>query len=87
MGMRDTRIPPAKPEMTLLQQIAEIDAQYEPDPTGGVVDVTGITADGRRVDLWLYNEGDGPLLEPGASFLPYGGIYYCPWPLISITED
>ncbi len=85
MNTRDTRIPPAKPDMNILEAIAAIDAQYEPD--GGVVDVTGITADGRKVNLWLYNEGDGPLLEPGNGFLPYGGIYYCPWPLISITED
>ena len=73
--------------MTILEAIAAIDAQYEPDPTGGVVDVTGVTADGRKVDLWLYNEGDGPLIEPGASFLPYGGIYYNPGPRVSITED
>jgi hypothetical protein len=39
------------------------------------------------VDLWIYNNGDGPLVEPGASFLPYGGIYYNPWPLVSIRED
>jgi hypothetical protein len=75
--------------MTILDQIAAIDACYVPDPTGGVIDAIGTTADGREVDLWIYNEGngDGPLIEPGASFLPFGGIYYNPWPLVAIRED
>jgi hypothetical protein len=37
------------------------------------------------VDLWIYNDGTGPLIEPGHSFLPYGGIYYNPL-LVSIKE-
>lgn len=73
--------------MTILETIATIDAGYEPDPSGGVIDAIGTTADGREVDLWIYNEGDGPLVEPGPSFLPYGGIYYNPWPLVSIREN
>ena len=73
--------------MTIIAAIAAIDAGYEPDPSGGVIDAIGTTADGREVDLWIYNNGDGPLVEPGASFLPYGGIYYNPWPLVSIRED
>ena len=73
--------------MTILETIAQIDAQYEPDPSGGVIDAIGTTADGREVDLWIYNEGDGPLVEPGASFLPFGGIYYNPWPLVNIRES
>ena len=72
--------------MTILETIVQIDSAYDPDPTGGVIDVIGTTADGREVDLWIYNNGDGPLVEPGASFLPYGGIYYNPWPLASIRE-
>ncbi len=73
-------------QMNILETITAIDSAYEPDPTGGIYAI-GTTADGRTVDLWIYNEGDGPLIEPGASFLPYGGIYYNPWPLISITAD
>lgn len=73
--------------MTILETIALIDSAYEPDPTGGVIDAIGTTADGREVDLWIYNEGNGPLIEPGASFLPFGGIYYNPWPLVAIRED
>lgn len=72
--------------MTILETIATIDAGYEPDPTA-TIDAIGTTADGREVDLWIYNNGDGPLVEPGASFLPYGGIYYNPWPLVSIREN
>ena len=71
--------------MTTTSAIAAIDAGYEPDPSG-VIDAIGTTADGREVDLWIYNEGDGPLVVPGPSFLPYGGIYYNPWPLTSIRE-
>jgi len=37
------------------------------------------------VDLWIYNDGTGPLIEPGPSFLPYGGIYYNPL-LVSVKE-
>jgi hypothetical protein len=51
-----------------------------------VIDAIGTTADGRVVDLWIANEGDGPLIHPGASFLPYGGVYYNPL-LVSITAD
>lgn len=72
--------------MTILETIAQIDSAYDPDPMG-VINATGTTADGREVDLWIYNNGDGPLIGPGASFLPYGGIYYNPWPLVSIQED
>ena len=72
--------------MTIIAAIAAIDAGYEPDPSGGMIDAIGTTADGREVDLWIYNEGDGPLVGPGPSFLPYGGIYYNPWPLTSIRE-
>lgn len=71
--------------MTILKTIAQIDSTYEPD-NGGVIDAIGTTADGREVDLWIYNNGDGPLVGPGASFLPYGGIYHNPWPLTSIRE-
>jgi hypothetical protein len=73
--------------MNILETITAIDSAYEPDPTGGIYAI-GTTADGRTVDLWIYNDGDGdgPLIEPGASFLPYGGIYYNPWPLISVKE-
>lgn len=70
--------------MNILETIAQIDAAYEPDPTGGVIDAIGTTADGREVDLWIYNTGEGPLVERGPTFLPYGGIYYNPWPLVSI---
>ena len=73
--------------MTILETITTIDSAYEPDPSGGVIDAIGTLPDGREVDLWIYNNGDGPLVEPGASFLPYGGIYYNSWPLVSIRED
>lgn len=69
--------------MDILKTLTLIDAAYDPDPTG-VIDAIGTTGDGRKVDLWIYNTGDGPIVEPGASFLPYGGIYYNPWPLVSI---
>ncbi len=72
--------------MTILETITDLDLAYEPDLNGGVIDAIGVTADGREVDLWIYNDGDGPLVEPGASFLPYGGVYYNPWPLTSIRD-
>ena len=56
--------------MTILETIVQIDSAYDPDPTGGVIDAIGTTADGREVDLWIYNNGDGPRVEPGASFWP-----------------
>jgi hypothetical protein len=73
--------------MAILETIAQIDAQFEPDPTA-TIDAIGTLADGRTVDLFIYNkcEGEGPEVQPGASFLPYGGIYYNPWPLVSIRE-
>ena len=70
--------------MNILETITAIDAQFEPDPTAGI-DAIGTTADGRTVDLWITNDGSGPVIEPGASFLPYGGIYYNPL-LVSIRE-
>ena len=69
--------------MDILETVAQIDAGFEPDPTG-VIDAIGTIADGREVDLWIYNTGDGPLVGPGATFLPYGGVYFNPWPLVSI---
>lgn len=69
----------------ILSAIARIDAQYEPDE-GGVIDVIGTTADGRQIDLWVCGGPGGPVIEPGASFLPYGGIYYNPWPLRAVRE-
>ena len=71
--------------MNILETITAIDSAYEPDPAG-VIDATGITADGRTVDLWITNDGSGAVIEPGASFLPYGGIYYNPL-LVSITAN
>ena len=73
--------------MSILEAIAQIDAQFEPDPTA-IINAIGTLADGRIVDLFIYNEckGKGPEIHPGASFLPYGGIYYNPWPLVSIQE-
>lgn len=73
--------------MTIRETIAAIDSAYEPDPCG-MIDATGTDAAGRAVDLWIVNEGDGagPLIYPGASFLPYGGVYYNPL-LVSITAD
>jgi hypothetical protein len=71
--------------MTILETITTIDNGFAPDPYG-VIDAIGTTADGRVVDLWIANEGDGPLIHPGASFLPYGGVYYNPL-LVSITAD
>ena len=70
--------------MSILQTITEIDAQFPADPDG-VIDVTGTLPDGRKVDLWIVNDGTGPVIIPGASFLPYGGIYYNPI-LISVEE-
>ena len=69
--------------MNILETVAQIDAKFEPDPTG-FIDAVGTTADGREVDLWIYNTGDGPVVGPGVSFLPYGGVYFNPWPLVSI---
>jgi hypothetical protein len=64
--------------------ITTIDAGFEPDPCG-MIDVIGTTADGRAVDLWITNDGSGPVIHPGASFLPYGGVYFNPL-LVSVTE-
>lgn len=71
--------------MTILETITAIDSAYEPDPVG-MIDAIGTGAAGRAIDLWIVNEGDGPLIYPGASFLPYGGVYYNPL-LVSITAD
>ena len=62
--------------MTVLESVYQIDAAYEPDINGGVIDAIGVTADGREVEIWIYNDGHGPLIEPGPWFLPYGGIYF-----------
>ena len=71
--------------MTILESVYQIDAAYEPDINGGVIDAIGTTVDGREVHVWIYNNGDGPLVEPGPWFLPYGGIYYNPL-LLNIRE-
>lgn len=71
---------------TIAAAIAEIDASFEPMPDG-VIDATGITVTGQTIDLWVANDGTtGPLVWPGASFLPYGGVYYNPL-LASIRAD
>lgn len=70
--------------MTILETITAIEATYEPDPEA-TIDVIGTLPDGRKVDLEIYNDGSGPLIIPGSSFLPYGGIYYNPI-LRSVTE-
>jgi hypothetical protein len=70
--------------MSIHNAIRTIDTSFEPDPAG-MIDAIGTTADGRAVDLWIYNDGNGPLLFPGASFLPYGGVYYNPL-LVSVKE-
>ena len=69
--------------MTILETITAIDNGFAPDPYG-VIDAIGTDADGRAVDLWIHNDGNGPLIHPGASFLPYGGVYYNPL-LVSIA--
>jgi len=69
--------------MTILETITTIDDGFEPDPTC-MIDAIGTTADGREVDLWIHNDGAGPLIHPGSSFLPYGGVYYNPL-LVSIA--
>jgi hypothetical protein len=71
--------------MNIQNAITTIDAGFEPDPAG-MIDAIGITADGRKVDLWIHNDGSGPLIHPGASFLPYGGVYFNPL-LVSVTES
>ena len=71
--------------MNILESISTIDNSYEPDATA-MIDALGTTADGRAVDLWIHNDGTGQLIYPGASFLPYGGIYFNPL-LVSVTED
>ena len=63
--------------MTILETITDLDLAYEPIE-GGVIDAIGVTADGKEVHVWIYNAGDGPLIEPGPWFLPYGGIYFNP---------
>ena len=70
--------------MTILKTITDLDLAYEPIE-GGVIDAIGVTLDGREVNLWIYNDGDGPLIEPGPWFLPYGGIYFNPL-LVNIRE-
>ena len=71
--------------MTILNTIKEIDASYAPDPDASI-DVIGVMSDGREVQFYLENKGDGPVLYPGAWFLPYGGIYYNPL-IVSVRED
>ena len=70
--------------MAILEAITQIDAEFTADPQA-VIDVTGTTPDGRRVDLWIVNDGTGPVIIPGASFLPYGGIWYNPL-IVSVEE-
>lgn len=62
---------------TIAESVQLIDASFEPMPDG-VIDATGVTLDGQTIDLWIANDGAGPLIWPGASFLPYGGVYYNP---------
>lgn len=71
--------------MTILNTIKDIDASYAPDPEASI-DVIGVMPDGREVQLFLGNTGDGPLLYPGAWFLGCGGIYYNPL-IVSVRED
>ena len=70
--------------MNILESIITIDNGYEPDPAC-TIDAIGQTADGRAIDCEIHNDGTGPLIYPGSSFLPYGGIYYNPL-LVSVTE-
>jgi len=70
--------------MNIQTEIITIDAGFEPDPAC-MIDAIGITADGREIDMWIHNDGTGPLLHPGSSFLPYGGIYFNPL-LVSVRE-
>ena len=70
--------------MTILESIISIDNGFEPDPAC-LIDAIGTTACGRAVDCEIHNDGTGPLLYPGSSFLPYGGVYYNPL-LVSVTE-
>ncbi len=72
--------------MTTLETIVKIDSLYEHDFNGNVINVIGTSADGKEVDLWILNLGDGPVIQPGASFIPYGGIFYNSWPLTNIRE-
>lgn len=72
--------------MTILETIAKIDSLYEPDFNGGVINAVGTSIDGKELQLWIINLGDGPVIQPGASFIPYGGIFYNCWPLTSIRE-
>ena len=69
---------------SILETITAIDALYLPDPDASISAI-GTTADGRKVDLEIYNDGNGPVVEPGPSFLPYGGVYYNPL-LVRIEE-
>ncbi len=58
--------------LSISATVTAIDSAYEPDPYG-------------EIDLLIVNTGDGAYVYPGASFLPYGGIYYNPL-LTSIQE-
>ena len=70
--------------MSILQTIIQLDSEY--DDEGVVIDVFGTLPDGREVDLWIHKDEDGqPRLYPGASFLPYYGIYFNPL-IVSIRE-
>ena len=71
-------------QMNILETIQTIDNGYEPD-SACFIDLIGTTANGRTMDLWIHNDGTGPLIYPGSSFLPYGGIYFNPL-LVSVTE-
>ncbi len=70
--------------LSISATVTAIDSAYEPDPYGEI-DIIGTDVNGREIDLLIVNTGDGAYVYPGASFLPYGGIYYNPL-LTSIQE-
>lgn len=63
--------------MNILQSIIKIDNDYEPDPAGGI-EVIGTCADGLERHFYIYNTGDGPLIEPGPWFPAPEGVWFNP---------
>ena len=63
--------------MSIQQTIKKIDAACSQE--AGMIEVTGTTPAGEKIEMWLERFEDGSIeLWPGSWFLPYGGIWSCP---------
>jgi hypothetical protein len=82
--------------MTNLETITAIDSNYAPDPDA-MIPVVGQWVAPDRLhpaesrtyvrDFEIVSDAAGPVIWPGAWFLPYGGIYFNPVNLTILGES